>query len=146
VAAELTGGGPTQEHILDVLVVEDNPSARERLQMALREGYTLRFVNGASEAIEAIRMQLPDVLVSEIDLPEGDGFELCVCVRRLPEAAQLPIMLVTVRGSIQDKVAGFQAGADDYVVKPVDIRLFYARIRLLYRIKGIEHPRSDRTA
>jgi DNA-binding response OmpR family regulator len=146
VAAELTSGGPTQEHPLDVLVVEDNLSARERLQIALHEGYTLRFVNGASEAIEAIRMQLPDVLVSEIDLPEGDGLELCACVRRLPEAAQLPIMLVTVRGSIQDKVAGFQAGADDYVVKPVDIRLFYARIRLLYRIKGIEHPRSDKTA
>jgi DNA-binding response OmpR family regulator len=146
VAAELTGGGPAQEHILDVLVVEGNPSARERFQMALHDGYTLRFVNGASEAIEAIRSQLPDILVSEVDLPEGDGFELCACIRRLPETAQLPIMLVTARGSIQDKVAGFQAGADDYVVKPVDTRLFYARIRLLYRIKGIEHPRSNITA
>jgi len=132
--------------VLDVLVVDDNPSARERLQRALHQGYTLRFVSGASEAIEAVRMQLPHVLVSEVDLPEGDGLELCTCIRNLPEAAQLPIMLVTARGSIQDKVAGFQAGADDYVVKPVDIRLFYARIRLLYRIKGIEHPRSDKTA
>jgi DNA-binding response OmpR family regulator len=146
VAAELTSGGLTQEHVLDVLVVEDNPSARERIHTALHESYTLRFVNGASEAIEAMRFQLPDVLVSEVDLPEGDGLELCTWVRALPEATQLPIMLVTARGSIQDKVAGFQAGADDYVVKPVDIRLFYARIRLLYRIKGIEHPRSDKTA
>jgi DNA-binding response OmpR family regulator len=129
-----------------VLVVDDSPSARERLQIALHEGFTLRFASGASEAIEVIRTQLPHVLVSEVDLPEGDGLELCACVRKLPEAGQLPIMLVTARGSIQDKVAGFQAGADDYVVKPVDIRLFYARIRLLYRIKGIEHPRSDKTA
>lgn len=145
-AAELTSERPTRECALDVLVVEENPSARERMQMALREGYTLRFVNGASEALEAIRIHLPDLLVSEVDLPEGDGLQLCAEVRELPEAEQLPIMLVTARGSIQDKVAGFQAGADDYVVKPVDTRLFYARIRLLYRIKGIEHPRSDKSA
>jgi DNA-binding response OmpR family regulator len=146
VAAELTSERPTRECPLDVLVVEENLSARERMQMALREGYTLRFVNGASEALEAIRIHLPDLLVSEVDLPEGDGLRLCAQVRELPEAEQLPIMLVTARGSIQDKVAGFQAGADDYVVKPVDTRLFYARIRLLYRIKGIEHPRSDKSA
>jgi DNA-binding response OmpR family regulator len=146
VAADLTSERPTQECELSVLVVEDDPSARERIQMALQDRYTLQFVKGASEALDAIRMHLPDLLVSEVDLPEGDGLQLCSQVRELPEAEQLPIMLVTARGSIQDKVAGFQAGADDYIVKPVDVRLFYARIRLLYRIKGIEHPRSDRSA
>ena len=144
--AERRAENLTDECALDVLVVEDNVSARERMQAALRDGYTLHFANGTSEAIEAIQIHPPDVLVSEIDLPDGDGLQLCSWVRKLPEAVQLPIMLVTTRGSIQDKVAGFQAGADDYVVKPVDTRLFYARIRLLYRIKGIEHPRSDKTA
>ncbi|MGO8951352.1 MAG: response regulator [Ktedonobacterales bacterium] len=144
--AERRGENPTQECALDVLVVEENPSARELMESALREGYALRFVNGADEALEAIQIQPPDVLVTEIDLSEGDGLQLCSQVRKLPEAIQLPIMLVTARGSIQDKIAGFQAGADDYVVKPVDTRLFYARIRLLYRIKGIEHPRADKTA
>jgi DNA-binding response OmpR family regulator len=146
VAADLTNERPTQECALSVLVVEDDPSARERIQMALQDRYTLQFVKGASEALDAIRKHLPDLLVSEVDLPEGDGLQLCSQVRELPEAEQLPIMLVTARGSIQDKVAGFLAGADDYIVKPVDVRLFYARIRLLYRIKVIEHPRSDRSA
>ena len=144
--AERGAANSTPEDELDVLVVENNPSARERMRAALRDGYTLRFVNGSSEAIEAIQIRPPDVLVSEIDLPDGDGLQLCSWVRTSPEAVQLPIMLVTDRGSIQDKVAGFQAGADDYVVKPVDTRLFFARIRLLYRIKGIEHPRSDKSA
>jgi DNA-binding response OmpR family regulator len=146
VEAELENERPTQECVLHVLVVEDDPAARESIQTALLDRYTLQFVSGAGEALDAIRMQRPDVLVSEVDLAEGDGLELCSQVRELPESEQLPIMLLTTRGSIQDKVAGFQAGADDYIVKPVDARLFYARIRLLYRIKGIEHPRSDKSA
>jgi len=135
-----------QERPLDVLVVEGNTAARERMQLALGDGYALRFVNGVSEALDAIRLQQPDLLVSEVDLPEGDGLQLCVLVRGEPEMGSIPIMLVTERGSIQDKVAGFQAGADDYVVKPVDTRLFYARIRLLCRIKGIALPYAHRSA
>ncbi|MFI5273696.1 MAG: PleD family two-component system response regulator [Ktedonobacterales bacterium] len=127
---------------LRVLVVDHNPSARQRLHDALGEGYVLRFVGSTGEALAAVRQEVPDLLVSEVDLPDGDGLHLCEQVRGLPETEHLPIMLVTERASIQDKVAGFQAGADDYVVKPVDVRLFHARIRLLYRIKGIEHRNS----
>jgi DNA-binding response OmpR family regulator len=123
---------------LHVLVVDNNPLARERLNSALGEGYALSFVESAAAALAAVRENVPDLIVSEVDLPDGDGLSLCEQVRGLPETKHLPFMLVTERASIQDKVAGFQAGADDYVVKPVDTRLFHARIRLLYRIKGIE--------
>ena len=105
---------------LRLLVVENNPSARERIRSALGDAYDVRFVSGSSEALDAMRADPPDLLVTEVDLPEGDGLRLCEEVRRLPEAEHLPIMVVTDRASIQDKVAGFQAGADDYVVKPVD--------------------------
>lgn len=127
---------------LHVLVVDHNPMARERLHVALGDGYFLRFVDGACEALEAAREEPPDLVVSEVDLPDGDGFSLCERLREQPETEHVPFMLVTERASIQDKVAGFQAGADDYVVKPVDTRLFHARIRLLYRIKGLEHRTS----
>jgi DNA-binding response OmpR family regulator len=123
---------------LRVLVVENNPTARERMRSALGDAYQVRFVSGSSEALDSMRADPPDLLVSEVDLPEGDGLRLCEAVRRMPESEHLPIMLVTDRASIQDKVAGFQAGADDYVVKPVDLRLFHARVRLLCRIKGLE--------
>lgn len=136
----------TDERGLRVLVVDGNPAAQERIQSALGATYRVRFVSGTTEALAALRADLPDMLVSEVDLLEGDGLRLCEQVRRLPEAEHLPIMLVTERASIQDKVAGFQAGADDYVVKPVDLRLFHARIRLLCRIKGLEQPRRDKSA
>lgn len=128
---------------LSVLVVEGNQAARERVRQALGDGYSLRFAYGAREALDAVRREAPDLVVSEVDLPDGDGLHLCEQVRNLPGVGQLPIMLLTSRSSITDKVAGFQAGADDYVVKPVDLRLFKARIRLLFRIKGLERPRSD---
>jgi DNA-binding response OmpR family regulator len=146
VAAEKMVEGRMRTQQLRVLVVESNATARERLHSALGDGYSLRFVSGSSEALTELRDNPPDLLVSEVDLPDGDGLRLCEQVRSLPKAEHLPIMLVTERGSIQDKVAGFQAGADDYVVKPVDVRLFHARVRLLYRIKGLESPERDRAS
>lgn len=131
-----------RERPLSVLVVEGNAAARERVRQALGETYALRFVSGVTEALNAVRANMFDLVVSEVDLPEGDGLRLCEQVRLLPGTGRLPIMLLTSRASIHDKVAGFQAGADDYVVKPLDLRLFNARLRLLYRIKGLERPRD----
>jgi DNA-binding response OmpR family regulator len=143
VAAERLVEDRMQERRLRVLVVEDSPAARERVRQALGEGYQLRFAEGFTEALDVLRAEAPDLLVSEVDLPDGDGLRLCEQVRVLPQVGHLPIMLLTNRSGIQDKVAGFQAGADDYVVKPFDMRLFNARIRLLFRIKGLERPRRD---
>lgn len=138
VAAELLRSSDDSAEPLYVLVVDANPTARDHVQLALGDGYTVRFAASTGEAIAALAERLPDLLVSEVDLPAESGLVLCERVRALPEGARLPIMLLTGRGSIQDKVAGFQAGADDYVVKPVDPRLFFARVRLLCRIKGLE--------
>jgi DNA-binding response OmpR family regulator len=123
---------------MNVLVVESNSAARERVLEALGEFYTVRFASGAREALAAVEKQPPDLLVTEVDLEDGDGLALCEQLRAHPHGARLPIMVLTGRTGIRDKVAGFQAGADDYVVKPLDTRLFYARVRLLCRIKGLE--------
>lgn len=123
-----------------VLVVEGNPTAREQIRAALGEYYTLSFASGQAEALLALHHVLPDLLVTELDLADGDGLDLCGRVRAQLHLQRLPIMVLTSRATIQDKVAGFQAGADDYVVKPFDRRLFHARLRLLSRIKSIEKP------
>jgi DNA-binding response OmpR family regulator len=142
VAAEPLARGAGREDPLHVLVVDPNTTARTNVQLALSDSYTVRFAGTMQEAIAALRERLPDLLVSEIDLPSENGLALCEYVRSLPEGLRLPIMLLTGRSGIQDKVAGFHAGADDYVVKPLDPRLFFARVRLLCRIKGIEHSRG----
>lgn len=126
---------------MQVLVVDGNRQEREQVQHALGMHFRLQFASGQAEALACVGAEMPDLLVSEVDLAEGDGYALCERLRALPEAATLPIMLLTSRAGIRDKVAGFQAGADDYVVKPLDTRLFYARVRLLCRIKGLERPR-----
>lgn len=141
VAAEWAVEERMQERQLTVLVVDANTAACERVRVALGEGYFVRCVSSPSLALESMLAEPPDMLVCEVDLPEGDGFQFCEQVRALPQAHHIPIMLLTDRASIQDKVAGFQAGADDYVVKPFDTRLFHARVRLLCRIKGLERPR-----
>ncbi len=134
------------ESRLRVLVVEENAAARDRLRAALSDGYSVSCVSSAEEALAALREDRPDLLVSEVDLPDGSGLKLCELVRAQPETSELPILLLTHRAGIQDKVAGFQAGADDYVVKPLDVRLFPARLRLLCRIKRIERPRHNISA
>lgn len=140
--AEQVYRDPIQERRMSVLVVDDNVAARETVRRALSEHYTLRFVSGAAEALASVRAGQPDLIVTELDLSEGDGLALCTTLREAPETERLPIMVLTTRATPQDKVAGFLAGADDYVVKPLDMRLFYARIRLLCRIKGLERPRN----
>src|SRR5262245_40756027 len=129
VAAEPLAPGGGRDSRLRVLVVDANTTARTHVQLALGDGYAVRFVANTQEAIEDLRQELPDLLVTEIDLPSESGLVLCEHVRSIPEGVRLPIMLLTGRSSIHDKVAGFQAGADDYVVKPLDPRLFFARVR-----------------
>ena len=121
-----------------VLVVESNMGAREGLARALAEHCALTFASGQREALTLITQERPDLVVSEVDLDEGDGISLCVDLRSRPQTERLPLMLLSGRSSVQDRVAGYSAGADDYVVTPFDSRLLHARLRLLARIKGLQ--------
>lgn len=130
---------PSAEPRMRVLVVESNPSAREGVAQALASHCALKFASGQREALALIAADQPDLVVSEVDLDEGDGISLCVDIRRRPQTERLPLMLLSGRSSVQDRVAGYSAGADDYVVKPFDSRLLHARLRLLARIKGLQY-------
>ena len=127
---------------MSVLVVDADATQRESFRAVLGDRYCLAFATGMAEALLAVQRRRPDLLVSEVDLPDGTGLELCAHLRSQPGGSRLPIMLVTTRSSTEDKVAGMQAGADAYVVKPVDGRMFSASLRLLVRLKGIERPRA----
>jgi DNA-binding response OmpR family regulator len=140
VVVERSNNDTREDATLSVLVVDGNPVSRERVREALGAQCVVRFASGVREALGALHTQPPDLLVSEVDLIDGSGLRLCEEIRATPSLRQLPIMLLTDRASINDKVAGFQAGADDYVVKPVDGRLFHARLRLLDQIKRLEKP------
>ena len=125
---------------LHILLVDSDPIGRDRIKQALGNGFVVQCASSQAEAMGCLETNLPDVLVCEILLGQENGLDLCRSIRSTPSLRHLPIMLLTSLTTIQDKVAGFEAGADDYVVKPFDARHLVARIRLLSRIKRLELP------
>src|ERR1700759_3166844 len=114
-----------------VLLVEDDPGARQGLELALRRlGYGVHAAETGEAALRDFRDAAPDVVVLDLMLPGLDGFEVC---RRLRRGSDIPVIMLTARGDDLDIVAGLEAGADDYVVKPVQPRVLDARIRAVIR-------------
>ena len=115
----------------EVLLVEDDPAARQGLELALRRlGYGVRPAETGEVALRAIREDPADVVVLDVMLPGLDGFEVC---RRVRRDSDVPVIMLTARGDDFDIVGGLEAGADDYVVKPVEARVLDARIRAVLR-------------
>jgi len=124
---------------LHILFVDSDPVAQGRMQQMLGKDYILHSVRSVAEAKEFLHLSLSDMLISEVVLASESGLELCQYVRSTPALDAMPVMFLTSRATLQDKIAGFQAGADDYVIKPFDTQHLIARIRLLARIKRLEH-------
>ena len=98
-----------------ILLVEDEPSIREPLAEALRsEGFETLVAGTVAEAFEQAR-RVPDLVLLDVMLPDGSGFDVC---RELRRDSQVPIIMLTARGEEADRVVGLELGADDYVVKP----------------------------
>jgi DNA-binding response OmpR family regulator len=114
-----------------VLLVEDDPAAREGLELALRRlGYEVHPAPSGEAALDGVREATVDVVVLDVMLPGMNGFEVC---RRLRRDSDVPVIMLTARGDDLDIVGGLEAGADDYVVKPVEPRVLEARIRAVLR-------------
>jgi two-component system, OmpR family, response regulator MtrA len=121
-----------------VLLVEDDPGAREGLELALRRlGYGVRCAVTGEAALDGLSGAAADVVVLDVMLPGLDGLEVC---RRLRRRSEVPVIMLTARGGDLDIVGGLEAGADDYVVKPVEPRVLDARIRAVLR--RIDRPGS----
>jgi DNA-binding response OmpR family regulator len=114
-----------------VLLVEDDPAARQGLELALgRLGYGVRPAATGEAALDGLGGGPVDVVVLDLMLPGMDGFEVC---RRLRRVSNVPVIMLTARGDDFDVVAGLEAGADDYVIKPAEPRVLDARIRAVLR-------------
>jgi len=127
---------------LQILLVDSDPHSRERVQQALDNGFVLRFARSLDEARRSLEEYTPDVLICEVLLPNASGLDLCRMIRSSLAWRHLPVMFLTNLSTLQDKIAGFDAGADDYVVKPFDGRYLTGRVRLLSRIKHMEYENS----
>ncbi|QIS10519.1 response regulator [Nocardia arthritidis] len=115
-----------------VLVVEDDPHVRSTLDQLLRfEGYRVHLAADGIEALELLEKQRPDLAVVDVVMPRLDGLSLCRSLRRRGD--RLPILVLTARHQVGDRVAGLDAGADDYLAKPFAADELLARLRALLR-------------
>ena len=140
-AASVPGRGPEMTRPdgtpLRVLVVDDEPNIAELLRMALRyEGWDVEVALTGSQAVSTARKQGPDAVVLDMMLPDFDGMEV---LRRLrTEQADVPVLFLTARDAVEDRVAGLTAGGDDYVTKPFSLEEVVARLRALMRRAGAQ--------
>jgi len=115
-----------------VLVVDDDPQLREALTRALElDGYVIDTASNGVKALEAIGSQRPDVMVLDVMMPYVGGLDVCRTLRDRKD--RLPILVLTARDEIGDRVAGLDAGADDYLTKPFALEELRARLRALLR-------------
>jgi two-component system OmpR family response regulator len=121
---------------INVLVVDDEAVLAEMVSMALRyEGWTISTAGDGSSAIAAARAQRPDVVVLDVMLPDMSGLDVLHKLRE--ENPQLPVLLLTAKDAVEDRIAGLTAGGDDYVTKPFSIEEVVLRLRALLRRTGV---------
>lgn len=120
-----------EERGMRILVVDDDPNIVDILRRGLTyEGYAVDTASDGSEALVKARQVEPDLVILDIMMPGVDGMEVS---KRLRQAGDVPILMLTAKGAKADKIEGFDSGADDYVVKPFDIDELLARVRALLR-------------
>ncbi len=115
-----------------ILIAEDDKGVRTSLTRALTfQNYNVIAVNDGAQALEAIDAQLPDLVILDVSMPHVDGLTACRMIRE--KHRSLPILMLTARHEVSDRVAGLDAGADDYVVKPFALEELSARVRSMLR-------------
>ena len=117
---------------MQVLLIEDDPALAQALTQTLkREGFTVNHLAEGKQGILAVQTELPDIVILDLGLPDIDGTEVLKAIRI--ESADLPVLVLTARTSLDDKVKGLDLGADDYLAKPFEVDELLARLRVFER-------------
>ncbi len=124
-----------------VLLVDDEPDIIELLKYNLeREGYQVSTALNGRDAIKVAKANRPDLIVLDIMMPGMDGVEVCNQLRQLPEFKHTIITFLTARSEDYSQIAGFEAGADDYITKPVRPKVFVTKVKALLKRSGADRP------
>ncbi|MFT7336391.1 MAG: two-component system alkaline phosphatase synthesis response regulator PhoP [Porticoccaceae bacterium] len=123
-----------------ILLVDDEPDILEIVGYNLKqEGYQIFTAANGKEAIAKAKKELPDLIIMDVMMPEMDGMEACENIRKIPELSNVIITFLTARSEDYSQVAGFDAGADDYIAKPIKPKLLVSKVKaLLRRLKETE--------
>ncbi len=135
--------------MVNILVVDDDPEIIDLLRLDLElMGFHVDSANDGLTALKKAEAKTYDLIVLDVMMPKLDGFEVCKRIRANRNSASVPIVLLTAKGTIEDKIRGFNAGADDYLVKPFEFQELMVRMRALFRRTGtlnkeVNTPKKD---
>jgi DNA-binding response OmpR family regulator len=125
-----------------IIVIDDEPGIVDFVELGLRhEGFAVHAAGSVAAGLDLIRRERPDLVIVDVGLPDGDGFEL---LRRLRAESDVPVVMLTARGDLDDRVRGLELGADDYVAKPFHMAELLARVRAHLRRQG-KAPAAETT-
>ena len=126
----------------NILVVEDDRNISELIHMYLvKEGFDVRIAADGGKAIEEFQKQVPDLILLDIMLPVMDGWAVCAKIR---ETSKVPIIMLTAKSEVFDRIQGLEMGADDYIVKPFEMKELIARINAVLRRTEIPNDTTKR--
>ncbi len=120
----------------NILIVDDNPGMVQTLAGILLEVGEVRFATNGPAALRSMGQFLPDIILLDAEMPGMDGFEVCTLIRTDPELSDVPVIMVTAHHDAEFELAGFRAGAADFVTKPVSPQLLVARVKTHLRLKN----------
>jgi two-component system, OmpR family, alkaline phosphatase synthesis response regulator PhoP len=132
--------------MVDILVADDDLEIVDLLRLDLElMGFHVDFVSDGSSAVKKAEFKRYDLVILDVMMPKMDGFEACKKIRNNRLSASTPIILLTAKGMIEDKIRGFNAGADDYLIKPFEFQELMVRMRALFRRSGaLQNPQSQK--
>jgi signal transduction histidine kinase/DNA-binding response OmpR family regulator len=129
-----------------ILVIEDNPDVREYIKSTLEKDYQIIEAANGKEGVKKAIEYMPDLILSDIMMPEMDGYEACEILKKDPRTGHIPIIMLTAKVGVENRIVGWRTGADDYLVKPFNTEELLARIDNLIRIRQVLQERYKRVA
>lgn len=125
----------SENNATDILFADDDAAMREMVSDVLKSaGYNVRLAHSGAAGLAEIRSRPPSLAVLDFRMGTPDGLEVCREVKSDPRLEHIPVLILTGEGSVEDRIGGFEAGADDYLAKPFDARELLARVRALLRL------------